>query len=623
MNEEFKDVLERKIKLLPKNSGVYLMKDRDGTVIYVGKAKVLKNRVTQYFRNSSSHTPKVLMMVENIADFEYIITGNEMEALILECNLIKKYRPYYNILMRDDKSYPYIKLTVKDDYPRLFITRTYENDGSRYFGPYANATYAKLTVQAINEMYPTVMCTKNLKEGKKTGELCLNYHLGLCAGACQGFVDKKTYDGYVSEIIKILGGDNSLITAKLTEKMNILSSNLEYEQAGKVRDRIFAIKGLNADQNVSNTTADNMDIIGIALGDDMSCAQVFELRDKKIVGRECFIMKGESERDMEEVLSSFIKQYYTNIPYIPPVISVERDFEDREILEQLLTSLSGKKTRLHVPKRGEKKRLIEMAMDNAKLHLENTVGREKQRALLERKAVEEINSFAGISKENPRYEAYDISNISGTSNIGVMVAFDGARKNSKAYRKFRIKSVDGQDDYQSMMEVVFRRLNRAFEEERNGDENPKFLPVPDIIFVDGGVGHVNAVKSIVDAFPDFDIKVLGLEKNSRHRLKEIVTDSTHRKKVSDFDYAVKLLNDMSEEVHRYAIDYHRNMRSRNLLKSSLEDIEGIGKVKSKNLMKHFRNMGELKKASVEEIEKVPGMNRKLAERVKDFVEDEF
>lgn len=622
MNEEYRDNLEKKIRLLPKNSGVYLMKDRDGTVIYVGKAKVLKNRVTQYFRKNSNHTPKVLMMVENIADFEYIITANEMEALILECNLIKKYRPYYNILMRDDKSYPYIKLTVKDDYPKLFVTRQYLADGNRYFGPYANATAAKLTVQALNETYPTVMCKKKLIEGEKTGELCLNYHLGLCAGACQGLVDRKTYDEYVNEITRILMGDSSSIIKSLTDRMNEASEKLDFEQAGRIRDRIFAIRNLDSGQNVSNTTADNMDIVGIALSDELACAQVYQLREKKIVGRENFLLKGQNEKDLEEVISSFIKQYYTNIPYIPPVISVEKRFEDMKVAEELLSRLAERKIKIHVPARGEKKKLLDLATDNAKLHLENTVGKEKQKLLLEKMAVREINEFAGIKSDSPRYEAYDISNISGTNNIGVMVAFDGAKKNTRAYRKFRVKSVDGQDDYASMMEVVFRRLNRALLELEEKEENPRFLPVPDVIFVDGGIGHINAVKSMVDAF-DFDIKVLGLEKNSRHRLKEVVIDSERSRKISDFDYSVKLLNDISEEVHRYAIDYHRNLRSRNLLKSSLEKIPGIGKVKSKNLMKHFRNMGELKKASIEDIEKVPGMNRELAERVMDFVRDEY
>ena len=623
MNERYRDHLEKKIKLLPQNSGVYLMKDRDGTVIYVGKAKVLKNRVTQYFRKNSNHTPKVLMMVENIADFEYIITANEMEALILECNLIKKYRPYYNILMRDDKSYPYIKLTVQEDYPRLYVTRRYVNDGARYFGPYSNATYAKQTVQTLNETYPIRMCKKKLKYGTKTGQLCLNYHLGMCGGACQDMMDRKKYDSYVSEISRILSGDSSELIGRLTEKMNELSENLEFEQAVKVRDRIFAIKGLDSGQNVSNTTADNMDAVGIALADDMACAQVFQLRDKKIVGRENFILNGQNEKNTEEVLSSFIKQYYTNIPYIPPIISVERKFDDMKILEELLSSLAERKIRLHVPQRGEKKKLVTLACDNAKLNLENTLGREKQKLLMEKLSVKEINEYAGIVKETPRYEAYDISNISGTNNIGVMVAFDGAKKNSRAYRKFRVKSVDGQDDYASMMEVVFRRLNRALMEIESGEENPRFLPVPDIIFVDGGVGHVNAVKSIIAAFPDFDIRVLGLEKNSRHRLREVVIDSDHSRNVRDFDYCPKLLNDISEEVHNYAINYHRSLRSRNLLKSELEKIEGIGKVKSKNLMKHFRNMSELKKASVEDTMKVEGMNRKLAEKVREFTGDEY
>ena len=336
MRENFSENLNKKIKLLPKNSGVYLMKDENGTIIYVGKAKVLKNRVTQYFRKNSNHTPKVLKMVENIADFEYIITSNEMEALILECNLIKKYRPYYNILMRDDKTYPYIKLTTKDEYPKLFITRKYVNDGNKYFGPYANATYAKKTVSTINELYPIAMCKKELKYGVKKGNVCLNYHIGQCLGVCQGNVNKDLYNSYIKEITDILNGKTGKIISSLESKMNAYSENLDFENAGKVRDKIFAIKGLKSEQNVSNATADNMDILGLAMGEDMACVQVYALRDKKIVGRENYILKGQNEKDAGEVLSAFVKQFYTNTPFIPPLILVEREFDDIENIQNYL-----------------------------------------------------------------------------------------------------------------------------------------------------------------------------------------------------------------------------------------------------------------------------------------------
>lgn len=619
MREKFSGNLNKKIKLLPQNSGVYLMKDENGTIIYVGKAKVLKNRVTQYFRKNSNHTPKVLKMVENIADFEYIITSNEMEALILECNLIKKYRPYYNILMRDDKTYPYIKLTTKEEYPRLFITRKYINDGNKYFGPYANATYAKKTVSTINELYPVAMCKKELKYGVKKGSVCLNYHIGQCLGVCQGNVNKDLYNSYIKEITDILNGKTGKIISSLESKMNAYSENLDFENAGKVRDKIFAIKGLKSEQNVSNATADNMDILGLALGEDMACVQVYALRDKKIVGRENYILKGQNEKDAGEVLSAFVKQFYTNTPFIPPLILVEREFEDMENIQALLCELKTTKVQIKVPIRGEKRKILKLATDNAKLNLENIVGKEKQRILMEKKAVEEINDYAGIIKEgNFRYEAYDISNTSGVDSVGVMVVFDGAKKNNKAYRKFRIKSVEGPNDYGSMVEVVFRRLNRAKKEMDGNDENPRFLPLPDIIFVDGGIGHVNAIKNVVDTF-GFNIKVLGLGKNNKHKLKEVVKNNEEARNIRDFEYAKKLLNDISEEVHRYAIDYHKNLRSKSFLKTTLEEIDGIGKVKCKNLLTHFKNLEEIKKASVEEIMKVDGMNESLAKKVKDYL----
>ena len=354
----------------------------------------------------------------------------------------------------------------------------------------------------------------------------------------------------------------------------------------------------------------------------MACVQVYALRDKKIVGRENYILKGQNEKDAGEVLSAFVKQFYTNTPFIPPFILVEREFDDIENIQNLLSELKTTKVQIKVPIRGEKKKLLKLATDNAKLNLENIVGKEKQRILMEKKAVEEINDYAGIIKEgNFRYEAYDISNTSGVDSVGVMVVFDGAKRNNKAYRKFRIKSVEGPNDYGSMVEVVFRRLNRARKEMEEQDENARFLPLPDIIFVDGGIGHVNAIKNVVDTF-GFNIKVLGLGKNNKHKLTEVVKDSEEARNIKDFEYAKKLLNDISEEVHRYAIDYHKNLRSKSFLKTTLEEIEGIGKVKCRNLLTHFKNLEEIKNASLAEIMKVDGMNEALAKKVKDYLKND-
>ena len=397
---------------------------------------------------------------------------------------------------------------------------------------------------------------------------------------------------------------------------------MDYENAGKFRDKIYAIKGIQTKQNVSNTTTENIDILGVSLGEEISCVQVYELRDKKIVGRENYILKGEHEKNTEEILSAFIKQFYTNTPFIPPLILVEKEINDKEILEELLSKLKGTKVKIKVPIKGEKKKLLDMAKENSKIHLENIVGKEKQKQLIKEYAIKEVNNYANINKtHSTRYEAYDISNISGSDSVGVMVVFNDTKPNYKAYRKFRIKTIEEQNDYGSMVEVVFRRLNRGIVEQQSKDPNPSFLPFPDVIFVDGGIGHVNAIKNVVDAF-NLDIKVLGLGKNNKHQLKEVVKNKYEAKNVKEFDYAFKFLNDISEEVHRFAIDYHRNQRSKSFLKTTLEDINGIGKVKSKNLLKHFKNINEIKKASIEEIVSVQGMNEKLAKDLKDYLNND-
>lgn len=614
------DILESKIKKLPLNSGVYLMKNNKGEIIYVGKAKILKNRVTQYFRKSSTHTPKVLKMVENIEDFEYIITNNEMEALILEANLIKKYRPYYNILMRDDKTYPYIKLTLDEEYPRLTVSREYKNDKNKYFGPYANATYAKNAVKTINEIYPLAMCKKELKSGVRNGKVCLNNHIGLCSAPCQGNVNAEEYNKNVKEVIDILNGKNTKLIKKFEAQMNKASEELDFETASKLRDKIYALKSLSNQQNVENANTSNMDILGLSLADDLACVQVFTMRNKKIVGRENYILKGQNEKSVSDVLSAFLKQFYTNIPFIPPLILIQEEIEDQETIAQMLSTLKGQNVSIKIPVRGEKKKLLTMASDNAKLNLSNIIGKEKQKIITRKLALKEINEKARMEKDTPRYEAYDISNISGTDSVGVMVVYQDGVKQRKAYRKFRIKTVEHQDDYASMVEVVFRRLNRALSEIESNEENPKFLPIPDIIFADGGKAHVNAIKNVVDTF-EFKISVFGLVKDSRHHLRALVNENGEEILLKSFNNARFLLNDISEEVHRFAIDYHRNLRSKSFFKSSLEQIDGVGKVKCLNLLKAFKNMENIKNASMEDLLKVDGINEKLAYNIMKYFEE--
>ena len=607
--------LSEKLKKLPDVPGVYMHLDEGGNVIYVGKAKNLKNRVRQYFRDRHDDI-KTRRLVDNIHDTNWIVVDNEVEAFLLECNLIKQYRPYYNILLKDDKSYPYLKLTLGESYPRAVMTRKRLLDGGRYFGPYSNAGAAKKTLEAINRFYPLKMCSKNVALGKKTGKVCLNYHLGQCLGPCQGNVDPELYGTYVKEVEDILSGNYRVLSKKICDEMGREAEKLNYEAAAELRDMNEAVLAMYEKQKIDSSFTDERDIIAVASDDKLSAVQIFRVREGKMIGSDTrYMTKDPSDTD-PDVYVSFIQQYYISSEYIPKEILIYEPTGQEEALSGMLTSLKGTKVTVGVPRIGEKKRLGELAYKNALMNIENRRSEAEKAELIRRRAMTEIAQKLGMDPPPKRIESYDISNTAGSDNVGVMVVFNESRRSPKDYRRFRIKYVSGQDDYSSMSEVVFRRLNRAFEEQRDNVPSPKFLPLPELILADGGLAHVNTIKSVISTF-GYDIAVAGLVKDSRHRLRGVVLPDGTELGQDEFKYAKKILNDISEEVHRYAIEYHRMSRSKTMLKSELEQIEGVGPKRASALMERFGTMDGIRNASAVELMETAGITENIARNITD------
>ncbi|MBO4360432.1 MAG: excinuclease ABC subunit UvrC, partial [Eubacteriaceae bacterium] len=516
------DDLAEKLRKLPDDPGVYMHLDSQGNVIYVGKAKNLKNRVRQYFRDRHDDI-KTRRLVECIYDTNWIVVDNEVEAFLLECNLIKQYRPYYNILLKDDKSYPYLKLTFGEDYPRLIMTRKRLLDRGRYFGPYSNAGAAKKMLEAINRFYPLKMCTKKVSAGKKTGRVCLNYHLGQCMGPCQGDVDPDIYAGYVKEVEAILSGSYRDLSKKITEAMNEEAEKLNYEAAAELRDMNEAVLAMYEKQKIDSSFTDERDIIAVASDENLSAVQLFRVREGKMIAGETRYMTKSPDDTDSDVYVSFIQQYYISAEYIPREILIYEQTDQEEVLSELLSRIKGSRVTVSVPRIGEKKRLGELAYKNALMNIENKRSEAERAEMIRRRAMTEIAQKLGMESPPKRIESYDISNTAGADNVGVMVVFNESQRSPKDYRRFRIKYVSGQDDYSSMSEVVFRRLNRAYGELQEGSPSPKFLPLPDLILADGGAAHVNTIKSVVSTF-GYDITVAGLVKDSKHRLRGVVLE---------------------------------------------------------------------------------------------------
>lgn len=625
--------INEELKKLPTCPGVYMHKDRLGTVIYVGKAVNLRNRVRQYFRNSSQHSPKVRSMVSNIAEFDYITCGTEMEALILECNLIKKYMPKYNILLKDDKTYPYIEVTMSEEFPRVIRTREVKRDENRYFGPYSDSTAVWRILKMIDEMYPLKKCsTLHFPENTRP---CLNYFIGKCKGICVGKADREEYLEMIRDILGILGGRDAGVIRKLERKMMEASDALKYEEAAKYRDYIRALRSLSEKQRATMVREHDIDIlIPIRTHRNQIVAQ-YRVREGKMIGREIIYMNDETESTREELLSAFLKQYYLSTSRIPKEVIVPVHPEEEDLISELLNHIDEMnakagtdvphKTRLYIPERGEKKAILDMTLaDSVELarSLDERADRDEERKKnLRQKISELIRRAAEIDgtiprlleeddEEEYRVEAYDISNMNGLDTVGAMVVYEGSRPVRNDYRKFRIRTAEG-DDYGSLQEVMYRRLKRA----REGD--PGFSRYPDIMFIDGGLGQVHAVKAVMDAFR-LTIPVVGLAKDDAHRTRAVVfTDGSEIDLKSEpllFSYA----GNIQEEVHRFAITFHRGTRGKKMTHSVLEEIPKIGPKRRKALMEKFRSIDSIRKASYEELMETEGMNSQAAESVLEF-----
>ena len=625
--------INEELKKLPTCPGVYMHKDRLGTVIYVGKAVNLRNRVRQYFRNSSQHSPKVRSMVSNIAEFDYITCGTEMEALILECNLIKKYMPKYNILLKDDKTYPYIEVTMSEEFPRVIRTREVKRDENRYFGPYSDSTAVWRILKMIDEMYPLKKCsTLHFPENTRP---CLNYFIGKCKGICVGKADREEYLEMIRDILGILGGRDAGVIRKLERKMMEASDALKYEEAAKYRDYIRALRSLSEKQRATMVREHDIDIlIPIRTHRNQIVAQ-YRVREGKMIGREIIYMNDETESTREELLSAFLKQYYLSTSRIPKEVIVPVHPEEEDLISELLNHIDEMnakagtdvphKTRLYIPERGEKKAILDMTLaDSVELarSLDERADRDEERKKnLRQKISELIRRAAEIDgtiprlleegdEEEYRVEAYDISNMNGLDTVGAMVVYEGSRPVRNDYRKFRIRTAEG-DDYGSLQEVMYRRLKRA----REGD--PGFSRYPDIMFIDGGLGQVHAVKAVMDAFR-LTIPVVGLAKDDAHRTRAVVfTDGSEIDLKSEpllFSYA----GNIQEEVHRFAITFHRGTRGKKMTHSVLEEIPKIGPKRRKALMEKFRSIDAIRKASYEELMETEGMNSQAAESVLEF-----
>ncbi|RUR38824.1 excinuclease ABC subunit UvrC [Clostridium perfringens] len=613
---------QHQLKILPDKPGVYIMKNSLGEVIYVGKAKILKNRVRQYFQNSKNHSEKVRAMVKNIAEFEYIVTDSEMEALILECNLIKKYSPRYNIALKDDKFYPFIKITTNEDFPRVYVTRNFAKDGNKYFGPYTNGTAVYEVMGLIKKLFPLRTCKKAIVEGGEPTRACLNYHINLCKAPCAGYISKAEYWEMIDEIISILNGTDTSITKKLKVEMEKAAEELEFEKAAKIRDRILAIELIREKQKMFTVKEGDEDFIDLYTDEKDGCAQVFFVREGKVTGREHFMIENISDDPVKEVISSFIASFYGGTAQIPKTIYVPEEIDDQELIEKFLTEKRGSKVWIKVPKKGDKKNLLDMVRNNAKIMLDQFKEKMVEEKELNKSALTELADVLGLDSLPVRIEAYDISNIQGVDSVGTMVVFENGKAKNSDYRRFKIKSVKGPNDYESMREILSRRFSHGLEEvnkikERNLEYSKgKFCIFPDLIMMDGGKGQVNIALEVLKDF-GIEIPVCGLVKDDKHRTRGIIFNNEEIL-IRRGSGLMNLITRVQDEVHRYAITYHRSLRDKRTLHSILEDIPRIGEKRRRNLLMKFGSIDNIKKASMEELLDTPGIDRRAAESIKQY-----
>ncbi len=617
--------IKRKLETLPDRPGVYMMMDKNHKIIYVGKAVSLKNRVRQYFQSSKNQSPRVRAMISHIDTFEYIITDTELEALILECNLIKENRPKYNVLLRDDKTYPYIKITLGEEYPRLIKTRRVIGDGARYFGPYTNEGALNETIEIINNIYPIRKCNNNIERMIKNNERpCLNYHIEKCTGPCTGEIDRAEYMDMIHEIIMFLDGKEEELIYKIEGEMKRAADMMDFEKAVKYRDQIAALNSIAEKQKIVSINGQDQDIIAMAQGDGDSWVQVFFVRKGKLIRREHFILKNTGDNTEQEIISSFLKQFYSDSNFIPKEILIEKQVEDLKVLEEWLSDKRGNKVIIKVPQRGTKKQLLEMVKKNAVITMKQNM---EMKGLLRERTEDTLKEFAellNLEQIPQRIECFDISNIQGVDSVASMVVFEDGKPKRSDYRRFKIRTVEGPDDYASIEEVIGRRFRRGMEEVRDIIEGSlkvlegKFAVFPDLIMVDGGLGQVGSVKKVLNSL-GLDVPVCGIVKDEKHRTRGLVYEGNeiHVKKVSNL---FRLITKIQDEAHRFAINYHRSLRKKSVLQSILEEIPGIGKVRKRALMVHFRTIDRIKNATLEELLEVKEINEKVAKNVMRFFE---
>lgn len=607
--------IQEELKKLPGKPGVYLMHDEKDEIIYVGKAISLKNRVRQYFQSSRGKGVKIEQMVTHITRFEYIVTDSELEALVLECNLIKEHRPKYNTMLMDDKAYPFIKVTVDEAFPRIMMARRMVKDKAKYFGPYTSAGAVKDAIELIRKLYKVRSCNRRLPRDTGKERPCLNYHIHQCDAPCQGYVSQEAYRKSIDEVLRFLGGNYDHILKELEEKMLQASEDMEFEKAIEYRELLGSVKKIAQKQKITDTAGNDRDILAVATDKEDAVVQVFFIRGGRLIGRDHFYLKLNGDETKGEIISSFIKQFYAGTPYIPSELMTQTEIEDGEILEQWLSQKRGHRVHIRVPKKGTKEKLVELAEKNASLVLSKDRERLKREEGRTIGAVKEIARLLGLEDLN-RMEAYDISNISGFASVGSMVVYEKGKPKRNDYRKFRIKSVQGPDDYASMKEVLTRRFRHGLEEREEGKGAGSFTAFPDLILMDGGKGQVGIALQVLDEL-HLHIPVCGMVKDDNHRTRGLYYNNEEIP-IDRNSEGFKLITRIQDEAHRFAIEFHRKLRSKEQVHSVLDDIPGVGPARRKDLMKHFASLDEIRKADVEDLKKLPSMNEKSAQEVYKF-----
>ena len=607
--------IQEELKKLPGRPGVYIMHDENDHIIYVGKAVSLKNRVRQYFQTSRNKGVKIEQMVTHIRRFEYIVTDSELEALVLECNLIKEHHPKYNTMLMDDKTYPFIKVTTGEAFPRVVLSRKMQKDKARYFGPYTSSQAVRDTIDLIHKLYHLRSCNRSLPRDIGKERPCLNYHIKQCDAPCQGYISQEEYGKSVNEVLKFLNGNYDAVLKDLEEKMNAASEALEFERAIEYRELISSVKKVAQKQKITDSSGEDRDVLAVASHEGDAVVQVFFIRGGRLIGRDHFYLRITDGESPSEILNSFIMQYYAGTPFIPGELMLQAEVEDREVLEEWLTSKRGQRVTIRVPKKGTKEKLVELAQENARLVLfrdRERIKREEGRTI---GAVKEVAALLGLN-EIVRMEAYDISNTNGFESVGSMVVYERGRPKRNDYRKFRIKGIQGADDYGSMREVLTRRFTHGLKEREESEELGKFTVFPDLIMMDGGKGQVNVALEVLDSL-HLNIPVCGMVKDDHHRTRGLYYNNVEIP-IDRSSEAFRLITRIQDEAHRFAIEYHRQLRGKGQVHSILDDIEGIGPARRKALMKNYAGLDEIRAASVEELAKIPSMNEKAAEAVYKF-----